>query len=423
MSLKSATFIQIGDIHFPEARRESFADRKDESFPPAIAEITTMRPLTCVTRALTRELEQKPNGLLFSGDITSKGSVDGYNDCLDYLNQIINFARWKEHTIHAVPGNHDVDRSKIDPTGRDLYGKFSAFEEVWLRFDLPILATRTLRSTRISCGQGAVRIHSLNSSLGCGEKRFLPPEIEPELTKLFTEYATKVGEAKAFALLGDTLDTPAFNQDDIEEICQQISASEPKHISLVLSHHNILPQVLPRLAMYTELINAGVMRSRFSHLERPIIYCHGHIHDHPLEVIHEPEYERSRVVCVSAPTFSEGFNVIRIEFSSQGFAIGCIVTSHRLSPRDCEVRRYPVRIPLISAHSDAKRIADPRIWRLLAVLGDQATRLPDIVSKWNDPTVAETLVSTLVQEAEWLGMLLVQDREHEPQFWVINKVI
>jgi calcineurin-like phosphoesterase family protein len=421
MELKSITLIQVGDIHFPESRDESVADKKDSSFPKAVADMAAMRPLTCVSRALTRELDQKPNALLFSGDMTTKGNVDGYRECLEYLNRVVNFARWKPNKIHAVPGNHDVDRKMVDPTGKDLYAKFTPFELLWESYDLPILTVSKIRSTKISSGSNSVFVHSLNSSLGCGEKRYLPPEIAPDLIKLFDDYAKRVGD-DAFALLGDTLDTPAFNHSDIEDICQAITVSESKHLPLVLSHHNILPQVLPRLAMYTELINAGVIRSRFSHLERPIIYCHGHIHDHPLEVIHEPEYEGSRVICVSAPAFTDGFNVVRVEFTSQGFPVGCVVTSHRLSPRDCEVRRHAVRIPLISGSFDIRRIADPRITRLVGCMVEKETRLADVIETLNDSTMSPSVAAALALEAEWLGLIAIEDRDNkDPGSWVLRR--
>jgi len=303
MALSSLKLVQIGDIHFPESSTEAVSDVKDGGFPSAVAEKISLRPLQCVMRALAKELESQPQAILFCGDLTSKGNVSGYGACLRYLKDLINFKRWKAKNIHAVPGNHDVDRSKIDPAGKDLFGKFEPFSQLWRDSGLPILAVESCRTTRIALHKhkdSGVHVFSLNSSLGCGEKRFLPPEIADNLERILKEYELKVGKPAAFPLLGETLDTPAFDQNTVNGLCDSIRALSTANIPIVVAHHNILPQALPRLAMYTETINAGIVRSRLSHLQRPVLYCHGHIHDYPLEVIHEPEYMGSRLVCISA---------------------------------------------------------------------------------------------------------------------------
>jgi hypothetical protein len=316
-----------------------------------------------------------------------------------------------------------VDRSRIDPAGKDLFNKFEAFGQLWKDFGLPILTVDRFRATRIALrrqkGSG-VHIFSLNSSLGCREKRHFPPEIAENLERLLKEYETAVGKSAAFPLLGETLDTPAFDQADVENVCARIVALASTNIPIIVAHHNILPQALPRVAMYTETINAGIVRSRLSHLQRPVLYCHGHIHDHPLEVVHEPEYAGSMVVCISAPEFVSGFNSIRIEFSARSQPLGCVIVNHKLSARDCEVRPYEIRVPFYTATPKIpKRVADPALLRILSFLSDREERFENVLSK--SRLSKEVLVNALL-EGEWLGLLAVQDREEEPQYWTVRKV-
>jgi hypothetical protein len=428
MSLKHLTLLQIGDIHFPEARMETFSHSKDKGFPSAIAGMTAMRPLVYVSRALVKELEKKPHALLFSGDLTSKGSVTGYSECLAHLKGLINFKRWEVDSIHVVPGNHDVDRAHIDPKGEDLFQKFRAFTNLWEDLGLPILSVDRFRETQIALSKkSSVRVFSVNSSLGCGEKRFLPSEISDEFEKILKEYESKVGPDKAFGLLGETLDTPAFAQDNIDAICQTIETLSKDTIPIILSHHNILPQALPRIAMYTETINAGIVRSRLSHLQRPVLYCHGHIHDHPLEIVYEPEYEGSKVICISAPKFTAGFNSIRIDFGAQGQPLGCVVVSHRQSRRDYQIRQHEIRIPFHGPNPDTlRKLAQHKLARVLARWSDQDVRFPDVLkSVSTDETIDlnKTNLANALLEAEWLGFLAILDRDEQPEQWAIRKIV
>jgi hypothetical protein len=80
-----------------------------------------------------------------------------------------------------------------------------------------------------------------------------PLEIQNKLSDLLSDYAKSVGEKDAFPLVGEILDTPAFDQDHIEEVCHTIGGMNKKNVPVVVAHHNILPQAIPRVAAYTEL--------------------------------------------------------------------------------------------------------------------------------------------------------------------------
>ncbi len=140
-------------------------------------------------------------------------------------------------------------------------------------------------------------------------------------------------------------------------MCAHLAGGAARLISIVLSHHNLLPQAIPRVALYAELLNAGVARSRLLGLHKTILYCHGHIHDDPIEVLTDPQNPGSQVILISAPTLSRGFNTITTEFGRKGFPLGCIITAHRLRKRDGSVERRSVRVPLHIPHRDPRRNA------------------------------------------------------------------
>ena len=73
-------------------------------------------------------------GLLICGDLTTKGDLDGYGSCVEYLDKAMevgNTAKWNGDSLHVVPGNHDVKRELCDPDGVDLFGKFDPLVTSW----------------------------------------------------------------------------------------------------------------------------------------------------------------------------------------------------------------------------------------------------------------------------------------------------
>jgi predicted phosphodiesterase len=105
--VKSIRLLQIGDIHYPDAVREVYADIKDKGFPAGLTSLTHTNPLQAVVRRL---VDQKVDGILICGDLTSKGNIPEYQKCVQYL--VDNLAPTSADRLHTVPGNHDVERSR-----------------------------------------------------------------------------------------------------------------------------------------------------------------------------------------------------------------------------------------------------------------------------------------------------------------------
>lgn len=368
--MKSLRLLQIGDIHYPDKRNERLGDLKDESFPSGIADAAQLSPLQCVVRAVTEVQEQRPKALLFCGDLTSRGNVAAYQECLSYLSKALRLNAYRPDNIHAVPGNHDVDRKSIDPSGVDLLKKFGEFRKAWEDIGLPILTVDAFRESVVRLGQKkAARIFSVNSSLGCGEKRYLPTKVRDELATLLAGYCSSVGLDAAFETVGETLDTPNFVAADITNICSQIQLMHETEQPVVVSHHNILPQALLRIDVYTEAVNAGFVRSRLSQLSRPVLYCHGHIHENPIEVVHKlPASESSALICISAPEFSRGFNVLDIEYGVNNIPLGCRLSRHTLELSDGSMKSVTHRIPFYRPDQlNLRRLGHPLLPQILGL--------------------------------------------------------
>lgn len=416
----------LGDVHYPDADAERLADIKDKGFPAHLIESSSLRPLELVVRELHAELESGCDGLLIAGDLTSRGDIGGYTRCLQYLSAALESL--PPERIHVVPGNHDVDRTAVDPTGHNVGAKFDALKRAWQAAGLPVLAVAGVRITEVTSPTGGrVILLSLNSSIGCGEKRHFPPEIADELERILKHFAATANPKDAFSLVGETLDTPAFEQKDIDDACRNIHTSEPAALPVVLSHHNLLPQALPRIAMYAELLNAGTARSRLLGLRRTLLYCHGHIHDNPIEILNDPSVPSSQLISISAPALNRGFNTITVEFGRKGFPLGCIVTTHRLSERDGSIERRPVRIPLHTANLDTiRRLGNDNVLPLLDVLPEAESRFKEVQKLLQGAQNQRLQVATVAEallEAEWLGCVSLRNGEYEPQHWQIRRIV
>lgn len=425
--MKTVRILQIGDVHFPDAHLEKLGDLKDPAYPAKVTDKMQLTPLTCIARALETETEKTPNALLFCGDITSYGDLNGYREGLAYLSDVLQLKKWRARKVHAVPGNHDIERGKVDALGADSFAKFAEFKRAWEDIKLPVLTVDAARITDLTVSKTLrVKLMSLNSSVGCGEKRHLPHSIQDQLASLLASYVSAVGLAKAFEVVGETLDSPGFLQKDIERICTELGGLDEAVMAVVMSHHNILPQALLRVQIYTEVMNAGMVRSRLSGLNRPVIYCHGHIHDNPVELVQQIPVKGARLVCIAAPELSRGFNVLSIDYGHRGFPLGCRLDQHQLRLRDGAVTRTEIRIPFYAPDQlTLRRLGHPRLPIVLSQLPDNDIRFDDILEAVGNsgPSLSETDLSEALLEGQWLGFVELSNQEFAPQEWIIRKVV
>jgi hypothetical protein len=245
---------------------------------------------------------------------------------------------------------------------------------------------------------------------------------------LFDAFAAQNGWDNAFDLLGEQLDTPAFVESHMTSLVEQIDSLDSKTLPVVLAHHNILPQALPRIALYTEVINGGLVRSRLVECCAPVVYCHGHIHTDPVEVVASPRFERGPLVSASAPAFADGFNVIQIWYGQKEFPLGCTITAHRVRDDGAVAidLSKTVRIPLRFT-SDYLTFGHDRLGEFLQYLNSKGyDRLSDILTRLRGgigSEIRERTLSDVLEEAEWFRLVKILDREQEPKFWQIKKLV
>jgi 3',5'-cyclic AMP phosphodiesterase CpdA len=430
--MQRLTIFQVGDVHFPEHNAPD-ADVKDASFPVSIVKATTTSELQAATRALLGELGHEPDALLvISGDLTSRGDLTEYQNCVNFLVQafvLSDIAKWDPNRVHVVPGNHDVDRTLTQTfPEEDLHSKFGPLTDAWKAHGLDVLATIGPRTTEIVKDNAQMHVHSLNSCLGCGELRALPESLSVHLVDKLTAGGLPEDEVTrlvkgALDTFGETIDAPAFAEDDIASVYHKIGQAEEPHLAVVAAHHNLLQQALPRIDLYTDLVNAGMVRSRLCSLDTPILYLHGHIHSDPVESIVQSAPDHGQLICVSAPEFKHGFNRIDVYFADSGVPLGCVVrkfrvrehggTSEDSNPIRIRFDRYESSMSPLAQRIALCLIAQPTcgtVHHLIETFGATG-ELPD-----------PTDVAAALKEVEWLGLVEVLNADRDPKHWRLRVV-
>lgn len=85
--LPKIRLLQIGDIHLvSNAGNKAFVDDKDTTFPLNLKNIISRSPIKTVFRRIFEIIkEQDIDAVLFMGDLTDYGKLDGYAACANYI--------------------------------------------------------------------------------------------------------------------------------------------------------------------------------------------------------------------------------------------------------------------------------------------------------------------------------------------------
>jgi hypothetical protein len=279
-----------------------------------------------------------------------------------------------------------------------------------------VLASEKRRHTQIEERGMRLDLFSINSCLGCGAKNYLPGTIRDELTNLL--------KGAPFDVSAVQLDTPAFDSDLLGQIKDDIDSLTQTTLPIVSSHHNILPQAEPRIEIYTEAINGGLVRSMLSNLGRPILYCHGHLHRDPIEIIVSPKAVKGRLVLVAAPLLSDGFNLIEVHFARSGTPIGCVIKPYRLRDEGVVKKESPVRIPLLGHRDSTRTSTDDGLATVLDAVNSHAKRfrqLQAIIKTSDDAQRTDEELVGLLLELEWAGLITITDRDENHVHWQIYR--
>ena len=423
--MQTVKLLQIGDVHYPDLLSDfPTADIKDRGYPRSV--ITKSLP-TDTRVVLARSIRDAARdasiqAVLVCGDLTTRGSLIPYQECRTWLRDACglgDLTRWPRDRVHVVPGNHDIDQGLCSPDEIDVHKKFEQIEAAW-GADGDELTVRQLRTTRILIPpQSAVDIHSLNSCLGCHEFRELPAPVVAAIRG-----GTPIAGASDPLLGYERLDSPAFDRDAIDDLACLIQSADEFTMPVVLAHHNLLPQGLPRIDLYTELINGGHFRRTIGDCGKGVLYLHGHIHEDPVEIVTpaSPEDPRGFLVSISAPRLGDGFNVISIIFGHSHLPIGCIVTPYRRRPSGSISPSTPIRISLVRRLAQALGIAndDVEMKSILSAAGRRDIRLSDLKSKLAPNPIENNILIERLREAEFLGLAAISGPTDRPREWIIR---
>jgi 3',5'-cyclic AMP phosphodiesterase CpdA len=428
--MRIVKLLHVGDLHYPDlVGQNENLDLSDKGFPGVLRTRLATHPSQSVAREMARLLDRDTSikSILICGDITSKGNLDGFRRGLSWLAaqlRLENRDMWPVDSVHAVPGNHDVNRRAVTQTETDIYRKFEDIERAWADQSDLVLTVRGLRITTLGTSP-TVTLHSLNSCLGCGEYRGLPDAICDALWRATTDMIDSNNFDDYNILQYEQLDTPAFDESEINELVHSIKDAPPGTLPIVLAHHNILPQGLVRISPYTEIVNGGNVRRRLSSCGRPVLYLHGHIHEDPIEDITRLDGTTSHgsLITVSAPEIREGFNVLSIVIGKAGVPIGCAVETYRRQHTGDVVCQGAVRIPLVKDARRALSLLDDAGRAVLRILGGSFFRFHEVLKRAREQqTLTKNMIIDRLREASWLGLVIILDEEQEPEQWQIQGV-
>lgn len=110
MSLK---LLHISDIHFKDYKDNQYLDLDKE----------IQREIELDLSAL-KESYGNIDIVLIGGDIAYSGREEEYNYAYSWIQHICDITGCKEENVLSVPGNHDVERTKIGPVTKMVHDKF-----------------------------------------------------------------------------------------------------------------------------------------------------------------------------------------------------------------------------------------------------------------------------------------------------------
>lgn len=434
MYLKSITLLHIGDIHYDYIdKNDRPVDGKDSQFPESLDEILPEKTHQTIIKNLMHEIEEDPLAILLSGDLTTGGEIESYKNCLHFLRERIHSDYFDSNLLQKlfiVPGNHDIDRKKISE--QSLYFKFKPIQEALEEISFPEIPVPNLKTEKL-CQDPAcnILVISINSCVGCGERRYYPEKIRDAISKSLDCNEEEKDDEELMELCYEMIDTPVITDEDVGKMVHCIQSHDENLLPIILTHHNLLPQKRPRIAMYTELLNSGDIRERLLMLNRPIIYLHGHLHDDPIEIIQSPRYEKAKIICISAPllfpnikdeTKKFGFNKIKIICGEHGIPIGCKITYHR--PIESNVNKKEERIRFLDPPGTIA-LATQVEKNILCCINEEMylSDLQDKVNKKYGVDISIKEIEESIDRLSWLGLVDYKIRDGPIPMRLVRKVV
>lgn len=331
--------LQLGDLHYPEWEQISAPlDIKTTEIDQAIIDALVTGGLQNILRFLSdRRLLETCDAIILMGDLTSRGDRLGLEQVIAQLAHLLGAKLGiSKPVLCAVPGNHDVNREVALST--DMSRKFDELDG-WLQNrgfrPIPKVHPVTVPSEDPA---RPVQLNLLNTTLGSWERMGLPQKVVETIDRLLAEQGDEGTGASTVPIQNpteyyDQLDMPFVSASSLATLKSSIS-EDGGSLPVIVGHHNLFPQAIPRVAPFAELLNQGDLREAMLSLRRSVIYLHGHTHDDPILVCTSPEHPNSQIICISAPRIDAGLNVIDIYFDRSGEGLGVSITPVRPDARN-----------------------------------------------------------------------------------------
>ncbi|WP_272867832.1 metallophosphoesterase family protein [Sinorhizobium meliloti] len=420
--LPKVRLLQIGDVHLvSNAGNKAFVDDKDTTFPLNLKNIISRSPIKTVFRRIFEIIkEQGVDSVLFMGDLTDYGKLDGYAACSNYIAsalQIGSKGLYRDIPVGIVPGNHDINRPLALKPG--ISTKFTPLVEALTGAGLPALPVRKAIHRSVERDNARIELFLLNSCWGCGEESYIPPEFRSQIAAAMkTVISGPDSDAAIRAYYDRQLDTPAISEETIESVVTKMESLSGAAIPVLVAHHNLLPQRRPRLAPYTELINGGALRGALGELGRPVIYLHGHIHEDPVEVLQLPG--GFPVVSISAPDIPKGFNLVDILFGENTVPLACHITPYRVDKSGILKRETAISIAL---NNGRKRSSDRNTGIIYGkVLEAGQIYWPELTKHFLDESngLDEQRLTIIVEQLQAEGSITIDNYDLSPTHWILR---
>jgi len=413
--------LQIGDVHLPTAAKESRnVDQKDASFSVELRNIISSTPTKVVFKQIYKLLEDGSiDVVLFMGDLTDIGHLENYDRSCAFIANALQLGNSRVHAsmpLGIVPGNHDINRDLAKDPG--LSTKFHPLNEALYHYGLPALPVEHNISQIIRKDAASIDLNLMNSCWGCGSTEYIPEAFRDRVGRAIEEVIEDGDERVLSTYYDRQFDTPAFSNPSIEDLIQRSTSCDPNSLLVAVAHHNLLPQRLPRLAPYTELVNSGALRASLMEAGRPSLYLHGHIHEDPIEILMNESGHH--LICVSAPAARDGFNVIDLVFTQTGIPLAAVVNAWRFDRSGILRRRQRHSLPLIGRRRRSHNRGLSKLYSYLLDQGecywsDLVGHTPTFFSDNNEGAVLESIEMLMVDSS-----VIVENYEMDPANWIIR---
>lgn len=415
--------IQIGDVHFPDHKDAGSAvDKKDSALRKVFSNAIGVSGFQQSLRSLIKVLqENKIDAVTFMGDLTTFGDLTGYQECVALFAKSLLSPGGElisPDKLVVVAGNHDVDRDLALSKGSP--AKFEPLNKALSQKSIPEMTINELDDRKVTNSAGTVALFGINTCIGCGEARYISDSLvdgyrDPKdkshvetfkqaLKSAFLTFAKNSGKSiRGF----EVLDAPALHGDALGKISEALEHIPFDELIVLVGHHNLLPQHVPRLAPYTEMVNSGALRRALTLSERPVLYLHGHIHTSDTERVSDPAKPHGEAICISAPAFEDGFNILEIAFDENKSPLGCRVIPYRMSTAGMLDKQSAIVIPFGGI---PKRVMSAKQLAIMTFVTERYTcYIRDIFDELPNediwPDNREGVILQTIEELYWAGLI------------------